>query len=135
VRGLLFGSDPTQSKQWGRIAVLLLVGSLVYFAALNAITSYNWSVHLALWWEGYVILLGTLIVVQAYSTDSLLVSWSLAFAAVFGLMANYGGIGITGTPPGLVKILGLSVLGGLLGSVTIGTLGFAVGTTIRRITK
>lgn len=132
-RALLLGPDRKQSKRWGLLAGVFLVGSLVYFAALNALTDYSWVVHLMLWWEGYAVLLGALVVVQAYLTDALVVSWGLAFAAVFGLVMNYGGVGVAGTPPGLLKLLGLGLVGGLLAAVTVGTLGFAVGATIRRI--
>ncbi|MEE6208748.1 hypothetical protein U3A55_01060 [Salarchaeum sp. III] len=132
VRAILLGPTPEKTKRWSVLAGVLLGGSLLYFAALNAFTGYSWPVHLALWWEGYAVLLGALVVVQAYATEALLVSWAVSFAAVFGLVMNYGGIALTGEPPALPELLGLGLVGGCLAALTIGTLGFAVGAALRR---
>ena len=128
---LLLGRDDQSTKRWGFGVVALLIGSLVYFAAVKAI-GYP-TLHLLLWWEGYAVLLLALITVQAYSNDGLVISWMLAFAAVGGLILNYGGIGITGSGPGLLELVGLAILGGAIAAAVLGTLGFGFGTALRRV--
>ena len=133
-RTLLLGKDPTASRRWGVGVVVLFVLSLGYFAALNAFTGFGWSVHQFLWWEGYAGLLGVLITAQAYANDGLLLSWALAFAGILGVVLNYGGIAMTGRPPGLLTLVALALIGGLLGAAILGTPAFTIGATTRRLT-
>jgi|AntRauTorcE11898_2_1112593.scaffolds.fasta_scaffold06961_4 hypothetical protein len=128
---LLLGKDDRWTKRWGFGVVALLLGSLVYFAVVKAI-GYP-TIHLLLWWEGYAVLLLALITVQAYSNEGLVISWMLAFVAVGGLILNYGGIGLTGSGPGLLELVGLAILGGAIAAAFLGTLGFGIGTALRRI--
>lgn len=130
-RTLLLGRDETRARQWGIAAGILFVASLVYFAAVKAI-DYP-AIHLALWWEGYAVLLTILVAVQAYSNGGVVVSWALTFSAVVGLILNYGGVGLTGKGPEIVELLGLAILGGIMTAAVVGTLGFCIGTAGRRI--
>jgi hypothetical protein len=61
------------------------------------------------------------------------VSWVLTFAGVAGLVLNDGGIGVTGDGPGLLQLVGVAVLGGVAAGALVGTLGFAIGTAVRRV--
>ncbi|MFB6197289.1 MAG: hypothetical protein ABEI52_03320 [Halobacteriaceae archaeon] len=133
-RALLIGKDRHSSKRWGLVAVVLFVVSLGYFAALNAFTRFGWQVHLLLWWEGYAVLLGAFTAVQAYANDGILLSWALAFAGILGVILNYGGIGMTGQPPDLLKLVIHALVGGFLGAAILGTLGFTIGAATRRLT-
>ncbi|WP_251343601.1 hypothetical protein [Haloplanus halophilus] len=130
-RTLLLGTDESKTKRWSVLVGVLLGGSLLYFGALNAVAGYGWPLHVALWWEGYAVLLGALVAGQAYATAALAVSWGSAFAAVFGLLVNRGGVGVVGPPPGPVATLAVGLAGGTLAALTLGTLGFVVGTTLR----
>lgn len=129
--GLIFGRSEWGTKLWGLCAIGLFLGSLVYFAAVkgNAFS----KIHDLLWVEGYAVLLLALIIVQAYSNGGLLLSWMLAFAGVAGVILNGGGIALTGSPPGLLRLLWLAILGGAISAATIGTLGFVLGTSLRRV--
>lgn len=131
IHALLLGRDDRWTKRWGFGVAALFLGTLVYFAAVKAI-GYP-TIHLLFWWEGYAILLLALITVQAYSNEGLVISWMLAFVAVSGLILNYGGIGITRSGLGLLEVAGLAILGGVIAAAGLGTLGFAIGTAIRRI--
>lgn len=132
-RTLLLGRSEKRTRKWGIGAGILLVASLLYFAAVKAV-DYP-TIHLALWWEGYAVLLTVLVAVQAYSNGGLVVSWLLTFAAVVGLILNYGGIGLTGEGPGIVELIGLATVGGMIVAVIVGTFGFGIGTAVRRIAE
>lgn len=132
-RTLLLGENEKRATQWGIGAGILLVSSLLYFAAVKAV-DYP-TVHLALWWEGYAVLLMGLVAVQAYSNGGVVVSWLLTFAGVVGLILNYGGIGMTGDGPGLLQLIGPATLGGVIAAAILGTLGFGIGTAVRRIAE
>lgn len=127
---LLFGRNKQSTKRWSLIAVLLLLFSLVFFAAIKRVDS---AIHLFLWWEGYAVLLVALIAVQAYSNEGVIGSWMLAFTAVVGVILNYGGIGILGEGPGVLQLFGLAILGGLISAAIFGTFGFGLGVVARRI--
>jgi hypothetical protein len=126
----LLGRDKRAVRRWAFVAVALLVGSLVFFSAVK-ILDYP-TVHLLLWWEGYAILLTALIVVQSYSNGGIVMSWLLAFGAIIGVILNYGGIGLTGGGPSVLELVEFALLGGLIGAVIFGTVGFGLGVTIRR---
>lgn len=128
---LIFGRDDRWAKRWGFGVVALFFGSLVYFAAVKAI-GYP-TTHLLLWWEGYALLLLLLITVQAYFNEGIVISWMLAFVTVSGLVLNYGGVGIIGSGPGLLELVGLAIVGGAIAAVSLGTLGFGIGMALRRI--
>lgn len=130
-RSLLVGRDEQWTKRWAIAAVALFFASLGYFALVKEL-GYP-AFHLALGVEGYVVPLVMLIAVQANSNDGLVLSWALAFAAISGAILNYMGIGLTSAPPELPELLGLAVAGGLIGAAVLGTLGFAIGATTRRI--
>lgn len=130
-RTLLLGRDRTRTMQWSIGAGVLFVASLLYFATVKTV-DYP-TIHLALWWEGYAVLLTVLVAVQAYSNGGLVVSWVLTFAAVGGVVVNYGGIGLTGGGPGLLELLGLAALGGAVAAAVLGTLGFGLGAGVRRV--
>lgn len=53
-------------------------------------------------------------------------SWSLTFAGVAGLVPNYGGIGVTGDGPGLLRLVVLATLGGVVAAATVGTVGSGI---------
>lgn len=127
----LFGRNERGTKRWGLGVVVLFSASLVYFAAVKLV-NYP-SVHLVLWWEGYAVLLVALITGQAYSSGGLVVSWLLAFGAVAGVILNYGGIGLTGSGPGVLELLGFAIVGGCIGAAILGTLGFGIGAAVRRV--
>lgn len=128
---LLLGRDDQWTKRWGVGVVALLFGSLGYFAAVNAIGSP--SIHSLLWWQGYAVLLFALIIVQAYSNGGIVISWLLAFVVVVGIILNSIGIGTTGVEPGLLQLAGIAIFGGLIVAAGLGTLGFGIGTGLRRI--
>lgn len=128
-RTFLIGVDKEVTKMWGLGAATLLVASLSYFAAIKTLDFPKF--HSLLWWEGFAALLVSVIAVQAYSNEGLLVSWTIAAAALIGVIANYGGIGITKSPPALVELLGLIAVGSLVGGLIFGTLGFAIGWMLR----
>jgi len=86
-----------------------------------------------LWWEGYAVLLTLLIAIQAFSNGGIVLSWMLAFGAVIGVILNYGGIALAGEPPELLELIGLAAAGGLIAALTLGTLGFAIGTVARKL--
>jgi hypothetical protein len=130
-RTLLLGENEKRSIQWGIGAGILLVVSLLYFAAVKAVGSP--TVHLALWWEGYAVFLTGLVAVQAYSNGGVVVSLLLTFAGVVGLVLNYGGIGVTGDGPGLLQLIVLAAVGGVAAAAIVGTVGFGIGTAVRRI--
>lgn len=132
-RGLLAGRDDRQSRRWSGVVVVVFLGSLLLFAAVKELTFL--SVLSFLWWEGFALMLGGLIVIQAYSSGGLLLSWGLAFAGVAGTMLNYGGIGLTSGPPSLGRLLELTVIGGLAGAATLGTMGFLLGAGLRRLVR
>ncbi|MFC6724623.1 hypothetical protein ACFQE1_09590 [Halobium palmae] len=132
-RSLLLGRNKKRARQWSIGVGMLFVASLLYFAAVKAV-DYP-TIHLALWWEGYAVLLTVLVAVQAYSNGGLVVSWLLTFAAVVGLVLNYGGIGLTGGGPGIVELIGLATVGGVIAAAIVGTLGFGIGTAVRRTAK
>lgn len=131
-RILLLGENEKRATQWVVGAGVLLIVSLLYFAAVKAV-GYP-AVHLALWWKGYAVLLTVLVAIQAYSNGGVVVSWLLTFAGVVGLILNYGGIGVTGDGPELLQLIGLATVGGLVAAAIVGTLGFSIGTAARRIT-
>lgn len=124
------GRNERAVRRWAFVAGVLLVGSLVFFSAVKAL-DYP-TVHLVLWWEGYAILLTSLIAVQSYSNGGIVMSWLLAFGAIVGVILNYGGIGLTGGGPSVLELVGFALIGGLLGAAIIGTVGFGLGVTIRR---
>jgi len=130
-RTLLLGRDETRSRHWGIAAGILLVASLIYFAAVKTM-DYP-AIHLALWGEGYAVLLTILVAAQAYSNEGVVVSWALPFGAVVGLILNYGGVGLTGRGPEIVELFGLAILGGIIAAAIVGTLGFCIGAAGRRI--
>ncbi|USZ69075.1 hypothetical protein NGM10_04890 [Halorussus salilacus] len=128
-RTFFIGVDTEMTKMWGLGAVALLVASISYFAAIKTLDFPEF--HSVLWWEGFAALLVSVIAVQAYSNEGLLVSWTIAAAALIGVTANYGGIGITESPPELVELAGLIAVGSLVGGLIFGTLGFAIGWMFR----
>lgn len=130
---LLVGADETETKLWSAVAVFLLLLSGSYFAMIQIVGFPN--IHFVLWWEGFAALLVALVAVQAYSNDGVVVSWGLATAATVGTVINYGGIGITADPPTMVELLGIAAVGGLVGGVVFGTLGFVIGRGLRTITS
>ncbi|TKX76124.1 hypothetical protein EXE46_00985 [Halorubrum sp. GN11_10-6_MGM] len=132
IRALLLGKDSAASKRWAAAAVAVAVLSFGYFAALKGLTGFEWPFHLFLWWEGYALLLGVLITIQAYANGGLLLSWALALAGILGAMLNYGGIGMIGQPMGILELVALALTGGSLGAVVLGTPAFVAGTTTRR---
>jgi len=103
------------------------------FAAIKTVDSP--TIHLALWWQGYAVLLTILVAIQAYSNGGVMVSWLLTFASVAGLVLNYGGIRLTGDGPELPVLIGLTIAGGMIAAVLIGTLGYGIGTAVRRVTE
>ncbi len=130
---LLVGRNQQLTRQWGVVVVGLFLFSLVFFAAFKKIDSP--TILDTLWWEGYAVLLVVLIVVQAYSNGGLALSWALVFAPVVGVFLNYGGIGLTGFGPGLPELVVIALTGGLIAAALLGTLGFVIGTTIRKFTS
>jgi len=127
----LLGRDKRAVRRWAFVAGALLVGSLVFFSAIKEF-DYP-TVHLLLWWEGYAILLITLIAVQSYSNGGIVMSWLLAFGAVVGVILNYGGIGLARGGPSVLELVGVALIGGLFGAAVFGTVGFGLGVTIRQI--
>lgn len=127
-RQVLVGRESHRTIQWAGFAVVLLVGSLLWFARMKAMDFP--PVHDVLWWEGYAVLLLGLIVLQTVDNGGILLSWAMAFGAVAGLILNYLGIALTGDIT-LVGIIQLAVLGGIAGAATVGALGLLLGVLIR----
>ena len=130
-RTLLLGEDRKRARRWSIGAGLLFVASLCYFAVVRIA-----DVRLldsVLWWQGYAALLTIFVAVQAYSNGGIGVSWLLVFAAVAGVILNLGGIALTMGRPGLLRLIGYAILGSVAAAAIVGTLGFSIGTAIRRI--
>lgn len=128
---LLVGVDEERTKMWGLGAITLLVASAIYFAAVRTLGYPKF--HSVLWWEGFAALLVSLIVVQTYSNGGMLMSWTLAAAALIGVVANYGGIGITESAPALAELVGITAVGSLIGGIIFGTVGFVIGWALREV--
>jgi hypothetical protein len=75
------------------------------------------------------------VAVQAYSNGGIGVSWLLVFAAVAGVILNFGGIALTMGRPELLRLIGYAILGSVVAAAIVGTLGFGIGTAVRRITE
>ena len=131
-RTLLLGEDQKRARRWCIGAGILFVASLCYFAVVRRVDFP--LIDSVLWWQGYAVLLTAFVAVQAYSNGGIGVSWLLVFAGVAGVILNYGGIGLTGTQPGLLWLIRYAVVGSLAAAAIVGTLGFGVGTAVRRIT-
>jgi len=131
-RTLLLGEDRKRARQWSIGAGILFVVSLFYFAVVRTVDVP--LLDMVLWWEGYAVLLTSFVAVQAYSNGGIGVSWLLVFAAVAGVILNYGGIALTGAKPGLLLLVRYAIVGSLVAAAILGTLGFGIGTAVRRIT-
>ncbi|WP_017343731.1 hypothetical protein [Halorubrum sp. T3] len=131
-RTLLLGEDRKRARQWSIGAGILFVASISYFAVVRTVGFPQ--IHLLLWWQGYAVLLTGFVAVQAYSNGGIGVSWLLVFAAVAGVILNYGGIALTMGRPGLLRLIGYAIIGSAVAAAIVGTLGFAIGTAVRRIT-
>jgi len=132
-RTLLLGEDRKRARQWSIGAGILFVVSLFYFAVVRTV-----DVPLldsVLWWQGYAVLLTVFVAIQAYSNGGIGVSWLLVFAAVAGVILNYGGIGLSGAKPGLLLLIRYAFVGSVVAAAIVGTLGFSIGTAVRRITR
>lgn len=127
----LVGVDEERTKMWGLGAIMLLVASTIYFPTIRTLGYPKF--HGILWWEGFAALLVLLISVQAYSNGGMLMSWTLAAAGLIGVIANYGGIGITESPPELAELAVITGAGSLVGAIILGTVGFMIGSTLREV--
>ena len=132
-RTLLLGDDRKRARQWSIGAGILFVASLLYFAVVR-IADFR-LLDTVLWWQGYAVLLTGFVAVQAYSNGGIGVSWLLVFAAVAGVILNFGGIALTGAKPGVLLLIGYAFVGSAVVAAIIGTLGFGIGTVVRRITR
>ena len=130
-RTLLLGEDRKRTRQWSIGAGILFVASISYFAVVRTVGFPQ--IHLLLWWQGYAVLLTIFVAVQAYSNGGIGVSWLLVFAAVAGVILNYGGIGLSGAKPGLLWLVRYAIVGSAVAAAIVGTLGFGIGTAVRRI--
>ena len=130
-RTLLLGEDRKRARRWSIGAGLLFVASLCYFAVVRTVGFPQ--IHLLLWWQGYAVLLTIFVAIQAYSNGGIGVSWLIVFAAVAGVILNYGGIALTIRRPGLLRLIGYAILGSVVAAAIVGTLGFAIGAAVRRI--
>ena len=130
---LLLGEDRKRARRWSIGAGILFVASISYFAVVRTVGLPQ--IHLLLWWRGYAVLLTGFVAVQAYSNGGIGVSWLLVFAAVAGVILNFGGIALTTGRPGLLRLIGYAVLGSAVAAAIVGTLGFSIGTAVRRITR
>jgi len=128
----LLGEDRKRARQWSIGAGILFVVSLFYFAVVRTVDVP--LLDMVLWWEGYAVLLTSFVAVQAYSDGGIGVSWLLVFAAVAGVILNYGGIALTGAKPGLLLLIRYAIVGSVVAAAILGTLGFGIGTAVRRIT-
>ncbi|MDB2238762.1 hypothetical protein [Halorubrum ezzemoulense] len=128
---LLLGEDPKRARQWSVGAGLLFVASLCYFAVVR-IADFR-LLDSVLWWQGYAVLLTIFVAVQAYSNGGIGVSWLLVFAAVAGVILNFGGIALTMGRPGLLRLIGYAIPGSAATAAVMGTLGFGIGAAVRRI--
>ena len=131
-RTLLLGEDRKRARRWSIGAGILFVVSLCYFAVVRIA-----DVRLldsVLWWQGYTVLLTIFVAVQAYSNGGIGVSWLLVFAGVAGVILNFGGIALITGRPRLLRLIGYAILGSVAAAAIVGTLGFGIGTAVRRIT-
>lgn len=86
-----------------------------------------WSAHAVLWWELWVVIIVALVALYSYRTRNILSAWLLTFAWGAGLGVNLGGIGITGSMPGLgFRLLWATGLG-LVSAVTMGSAAYILG--------
>ena len=131
-RTLLLGEDRKRARRWSIGAGILFVVSLCYFTVVRIA-----DVRLfdsVLWWQGYTVLLTIFVAVQAYSNGGIGVSWLLVFAGVAGVILNFGGIALITGRPRLLRLIGYAILGSVAAAAIVGTLGFGIGTAVRRIT-
>jgi signal transduction histidine kinase len=133
IRTLLLGADRKRARQWSIGAGILFLASLLYFAVVR-IADFR-LLDAVLWWQGYAVLLTVFVAVQAYSNGGIGVSWLLVFAAVAGVILNYGGIALTRGKPGLPWLIGYAIVGSVVAAAILGTLGAGIGTAVRRITR
>lgn len=131
-RTFLLGENQKRARQWSIGAGILFVASLSYFAVVRTVDFP--LIDSVLWWQGYAVLLTIFVAVQAYSNGGIGVSWLLVFAGVAGVILNYGGIGLSGTQPELLWLIGYAIVGSVVAAAIVGTLGFSIGTAVRRIT-
>ena len=132
IRTLLLGADRKRARQWSIGAGILFILSLFYFAVVRTVDVP--LLDAVLWWQGYAVLLTGFVAIQAYSNGGIGVSWLLVFAAVTGVILNFGGIALTGAKPGILLLIGYAFVGGTVVAAILGTLGFGIGTVVRRIT-
>ncbi|WP_283403586.1 hypothetical protein [Halorubrum sp. DM2] len=132
IRTLLLGEDQKRARQWSIGAGILFVVSLFYFAVVRTVDVP--LLDTVLWWQVYAVLLTGFVAIQAYSNSGIGVSWLLVFAAVAGVILNFGGIALTGAKPGLLLLIGYAFVGSTVVAAIVGTLGFGIGTAARRIT-
>lgn len=129
-RQLLIGRDDRRTKQWAVLIGALFFGSLLYFRA--AMDADYYSILDWLGWEGAAVILGGLVVLQALDNEGLVISWGLVFAAVAGLVLNFGGMGMTGEIGVLEHLRTTVVLAGGTAAL-LGTIAFGVGVGVRRV--
>lgn len=136
ILGVLVGRDRTLTHRLSMLAfgIFLVTAGIAFVMRVTGIdapllwltTGYN-AIFLA-------ILVTLLAGMSAYLNDGLLVSCALAFAPVFALFLNYVGVGFIRKPT-TMEFIGLAAAFGLLYTVPLGTLGFLLGTGIRRISE
>lgn len=127
-RQLLIGRQIGRTKQWLGLAIVLFLGSLWWFARVKALDFPDY--HDLMWWEGYTILLLGLIIIQSVHNGGILISWTIAFGAVAGMVLNYWGIAIVGDFT-IFDFIQTVILFGTAAAATMGTLGFILGAIIR----
>ena len=129
---LLFG----QRKRARRLVVVVSAGFLVassvyfYFLTNPDVAGTEW-LGASFRWEYYLVFVTLIVTALSVYENGLLLSWGVAFSFFFGMLVNGGGVGMGSSTPDPLFFLAAGIIGGLVGSVTVGTLGFALGRVVR----
>ncbi|MFC7156182.1 hypothetical protein ACFQPA_12085 [Halomarina halobia] len=111
------------------IAITLLIFAYLFWA-IEGVSSAAYDLSPIDVIGGGLALLLLLATIQAYYNDGLLISWLLVFLPVFGTALSGVGVGLIRPTP--MKSFGLAIGIALFAALTLGTVGFLLGTAIRR---
>ena len=141
VRSALIGPKQDSLSRILLFAVALFVSSATVLAIVpqfeppfaSPVHQILHGINHALWWEFYALGLVASIALVTVHEQSLLSAWILAFAGGAGVGINLGVIGLLGGTPNLLFRLLWMVGLGVVTALIFGTVGYLIGTGIRKI--
>lgn len=127
----------------GIIALLIFIILSWYYSYIpkikpspsNSILRYIEYLDGILWWEGYIVVVGIFVVGYCYLTRDDLSAWLLTFAWGAAVGVNLGGMGITGSLPGLGFRILWGIVVGFASAITLGTLSFTITAYLQKHQK